>query len=166
MTPSLIIVFGLTGVGKTYVADVLKNEFGYASYNADRSLPRAMRAALFRREIITIPMRDAFLTNILRAIRRLAKKHPRLVVHQALHKDSFRKKIAEVFPDAKFILVTADTNIREGRYIKRKYFNLGLAYLRHMSALFDPPTIAHVVLTNTAKGKGAIRPQLLEFFRG
>jgi len=42
---------------------------------------------------------------------------------------------------AQFILVESNDAIREKRYMKRVYFNLGIDYLREMTKLFEAPRI-------------------------
>lgn len=156
----IIVLFGQSGAGKTFVGKLLRDTYGYHLYNADRSLPRPMRIALFKKEVITDDMREAFVANIIKRVRRLTQKHQKLAVIQTMTKEKFRKIFLQQYPNAQFILVTADTRIREERYLKRAYFNLGLSYLRHMSKLFEAPKFAHVVIVNDEDGKSQIRKYL------
>ena len=156
----LIILFGLPGAGKTYVGKVLRDEFGYFLYNADRNLPRVMRQTLYRRAPISNSMRDTFFANILKYVVSLTKNYTKVAVAQTFLKERYRKTLLKQFPYALFLLITADTPIRESRYQKRNYFNLGLAYLRSMSAGFEEPSIPHTTIVNNTQGKGKIREQL------
>lgn len=157
----LIVLFGLPGAGKTFVGKILQTDFGYTLYNADRSLPRDMRFALFQKKIISENMRGRFFRNIILKVRTLTRQHSKLVIVQTFLKDAYRKQFLQKFPDAKFLLIKAKEKTREERYVKRSYFNLGLPYLRHMSQLFEKPGAKHAIITNNEEGKAHIRQQLL-----
>jgi gluconate kinase len=123
-----------------------------------------MRQALFQKSEISNAMRTDFVQSMIRHIRQLLSKQSKLAVHQTLLKSFMREALAKEFPQATFLLVQSDTKIREERYIERKYFNLGIEYLRHMSALFDPPTGAASRLINSQDGKEEILKQLHTVF--
>jgi gluconate kinase len=152
MKSNLLIVFGKPGAGKSYVAEILEKQFGYFSYNGDDGLPQDMKDALFRKIHITDEMRRRFLENMVAEIKKLSRQHNKLVVHQTFLKENMRKKILNEFPNAWFVLVECNDNIREKRYMERKYFNLGLPYLRKMTNLFEPVHIPHGVLYNNIEG--------------
>ncbi|MBI5619487.1 AAA family ATPase [Candidatus Gottesmanbacteria bacterium] len=156
---SLLVIFGLPGAGKSYVADVLGKKFGYFVYDGDRDIPQYMRDALLNKQMITDAMRRDFLARMIASVSKLAQTHHKFAVHQTFIKEFMRKKFLEAFPHAQFILVESSNDIREKRYMKRKYFNLGLAYLRHMSELFEKPSISHYVICNNEDGSGKIMQQ-------
>lgn len=161
MKSQLIVVFGLPGAGKSYVAKVIEREFGYIHYNGDDDLPEEMKQALYEKKIITDDMRKAFIENMVASIKKLMHKETKLVVHQAFIKEFMRRQLLDAIPSTQFILVTTDNPIREKRYMKRNYFNLGLPYLRHMSALFEPVRIPHLTIYNNKEGSSEITPQLM-----
>lgn len=156
----IIVLFGQSGAGKTFVGKILRETYGYHLYNADRSLPRVMRRALFQKEIITDDMRDAFFLNVQKRVRQLTKKYQKITLVQTFIKEKYRKYFLQQFPNTKFILITANITNRESRYMKRGYFNLGLSYLRQMSKLFEKPAIPHTAIVNDEDGKSQIRKQL------
>ncbi len=39
----LLVVFGLPGAGKSFVADILRESFDYVVYDGDADIPNAMR---------------------------------------------------------------------------------------------------------------------------
>ncbi|MEK7129945.1 MAG: AAA family ATPase [Patescibacteria group bacterium] len=157
---SLLVIFGLPGAGKTYAADVLGKKFGYFIYDGDTDIPEYMRDALLNKAIITDAMRREFLTRMIASITKLTQTHHKLAVHQTLIKEFMRKEFLDAFPHAQFLLVETDDVIREQRYMKRDYFNLGLPYLRHMSNLFEQPEIPHIIIENGTDGEKAILAQL------
>ena len=155
----LMIVFGLPGAGKSYVADVLSKSFGFTHYNGDTDIPKDMRDALWRKEKITDDMRRQFIANMIASIKKMTNTEKKLVIHQTFLKEFMRKQFLAAFPKVQFLLVETPPVLREQRYMKRKYFNLGLEYLRHMSALFEPVKIPHSVITNSKDGKEDIEGQ-------
>lgn len=157
---SFLVIFGLPGAGKSYVADILGKKFGYFVYDGDADIPKRMREALFKKQTITDPMRREFLTRMIASVRKLTQTHHKLAVHQTFIKEFMQKAFLDAFPYATFLLITAPDAVREQRYRKRKYFNLGLDYLRHMSNLFEQPKIPHVVIKNSESGTKAILAQL------
>lgn len=166
MNRRLLVIFGKPGSGKSYVADVAARDFGFFSYNGDTDIPQNMNDALFQKKEITDTMRQEFLDAMITSITSLSKTHDNLVVHQTFIKEFMRKKVFDTFPHATFILVEADDAIREKRYMKRKYFNLGLSYLRHMTDLFEPVEILHATLINNNEGETHITGQLEKIIRG
>jgi gluconate kinase len=161
MNNHLLIVFGKPGSGKSYAAEILTHSFGFVAHDGDDDIPPRMKQALMKKAEITDDMRMSFLANMIASVNKFSLRHNRLVLHQTLLKEYMRDAIHNAFPEAKFILVETDDTIREQRYLKRKYFNLGLAYLRHMSALFDPVNQPHTVILNNEDGVEGIRKQLI-----
>ncbi len=109
-------------------------------------------------------MRTEFVATLIASVARLSRSHPKLAVHQTFIKEFMRRSVLRAFPHAKFLLVEADAAIRETRYRKRKYFNLGLAYLRHMCALFEQPVVPHTIIHNSSDGPVNVIHQLTSFF--
>jgi gluconate kinase len=156
----LLIIFGKPGAGKSYVAEILQKQFGYFSFNGDDALPADMKKKLFKKEKITDDMRDRFADHMIAMINTLISQHTYLVVHQTFLKEFMRKMLLEVFPDAQCILIECDDTVREQRYMKRGYFNLGLPYLRLMTDLFEPAGIPHKTINNNKNGTTDILNQL------
>ncbi|MEK7119732.1 MAG: AAA family ATPase [Patescibacteria group bacterium] len=166
MSHHLLIIFGKPGAGKSYVADIAAHSFGYFSHNGDTDIPTDMKDALFQKKEITDTMRRQFLDTMITSITTLLKTHDNLAVHQTFIKKFMRKKVLDAFPYAKFILVEADDAIREKRYMKREYFNLGLPYLRRMTDLFEPVQISHTIVKNNDEGAENVTAQLEKIIRG
>lgn len=160
MKKTILIVFGKPGAGKSYVAEILEKQFGYYSFNGDDALPTDMKEKLFHKGTITANMRSRFLANMIDSIKKLARQHNKLIVHQTFLREFMRKQIIDALPDAKFLLVETDDAIREKRYMKRKYFNLGLAYLRRMTGLFEQIHIPHLTIQNNIEGPQHIMEQV------
>jgi len=155
-----VILFGLPGAGKTFAGEILRSRFGYHIYNGDESLTRAMKQRIDDELPLTDAMRDEFFTALIEQVWRLSETHTRLAVPQTFIKEKYRQQFLRAFPDALFVLVTADDAVREKRLAERWKLPLGEAYARQLASLFEPPRIAHRVVTNNANGEDAITGQL------
>ena len=156
----LIVLFGNSGAGKSYVADILTKRFGYFSYNGDTALPKNMKEKILERSDVTTDMRRRFVKNIIDEIRNLSNIYDHIALHQALIKEHMRKQIWREYPDAIFIWVVCDEAILKKRYLKRSYFNLGLEYLQVMMDAFEKPKHPHYVIRNDSDGSEKIIEQL------
>jgi len=156
----LFVFFGLPGTGKTFSAKVAKKYFGYHLYDGDNDLTIEMHTAIQKKASITDDMRTNFFTNLILSVKKLQKKHDKLLVHQTFIKEKYRKQFLIAIPDTKFILVKTDIKIREKRLNERKTFPLEENYARRMSSLFDEPDIPYAILYNNADGEELIKEQL------
>lgn len=166
MQSSLLVVFGLPGAGKSYVAEILGKKFNYFVYDGNNDIPKHMRDILNKKGPITDAMRKAFVANMTASVGKLLQTRGKLVIHQAFIKEFMRTQFLEAFPNAQFILVQSPDSIREQRYMKRQYFNLGLAYLHHMSGLFETPKIPHTTIYNKEDGIDELERQIGKTIRG
>ncbi len=156
---TLFITFGLPGAGKSYVARVF-NEFGFFVHDGDDDLTDEMKIAIATQKPINDAMRDAFFDQIIQSIYQLKPIHPRLVVAQTFIKEKYRLRVREHFPEAQFILVEADTNVRETRLAHRSHQMLDMDYARKMSTIFEPPRIDHLIIDNDGNGENSIKQQI------
>lgn len=157
---NLIVLFGLPGSGKSYLAKILKEKHDFIIFDGDDCLPQDMKQALFQRQLISEEMRQRFNQAMLTKLAQLYKKTKKLVFMQTLLKDDFRQTIFVKYPSANFLLVTSDENIRELRYQKRQSFNLGLDYLRKICQIFESISVPHSKIDNTNEGEKGIIQQL------
>ena len=148
----MIILFGPTGAGKTYVGKLLQKDFGYYFYDGDTDLTDAMKLALNRMKPITDTMRNRFIARLLTSIDRLSHSHSKLAVAQTFIKEKYRLTLLKRHPQAKFILIKTKQAIRYRRRKKRADYPWSEAYVKKMDALFEPPKISHLTLTNDNTG--------------
>jgi len=156
----IYIVFGLPGVGKTFVGKILEKDFGFYQHDGDVDLPDDMRLTLSQNGKVTDDMRDEFFQNILGSLERLDKKYKNIVVAQTFIKEKYREWVLEKFPKAKFLLVVTPDDIRESRLGKRIDYPLDLEYSRQMVMNFDEPHIPHIRLDNSQEGAESVKEQL------
>src|SRR5687767_12930795 len=143
----LIFLFGHPGVGKNYVGDVLEQHFDYYFWDADLALTTEMKEYIHKKQIFTQEMRDQFVQIIIKEIAKLLETHKNLVVAQALYKEKNRKQLAKIFPDAKFILIQAQSDNIIAR-LKRRNNTIDQAYAEMIQSQFEKPLISHSLIIN------------------
>ncbi len=158
----VFVLFGLPGVGKTYVGKVFEEEFGFYVHEADLDLPGEMRVRLEGGLPVTDEMRGEFFGRVVGSVRRLIEEHENVVVTQTFIRERYREFFLREVASARFVLVTADTDIREKRLGGRKEFPLDPEYARKMAEMFERPRIAHKVIVNNVEGREEVLRQVRE----
>lgn len=158
----LFIFFGLPGAGKTFSAKVAEKYFGYHLYDGDNDLTREMHNAIEKQKKISDEMRDVFFTNLIQSVKELEEKYERLIIHQTFIKEKYREQFLKALPETTFVLVQADTKIREKRLDERTIYPLDKEYARKMTMLFGEPKIPHMTLHNNEEGEESLKKQLVE----
>ncbi|OGH20379.1 MAG: hypothetical protein A3D74_01055 [Candidatus Levybacteria bacterium RIFCSPHIGHO2_02_FULL_37_13] len=147
----LLIVFGLPGAGKTYVGNLLRDEFGFYFYEGDRDLTDEMQQALKEKKLFNDSMRDVFFKNLIGKVSQLHKTKKHLVVAQTFIKEKYRNRLLKSLPHARFILVQTENALREKRFLQRN--DLDLNYVKGMVKLFEKPNVEHFKIENNTDGK-------------
>ncbi len=156
------VFFGLPGAGKTFSANIAGKYFGYHLYDGDKDLTSEMQTAIEKQATITDDMRDIFFNNIIQSAKNLQRKYEKVIIHQTFIKEKYRHKFFEALPETKFVLVTADREIREKRLKERKTYPLEENYARKISLLFDEPNIPYTILYNNTDGEEFLKEQMQE----
>jgi len=157
---SLLILFGPTGAGKTFVGQLLKQKLNYHFYDGDTDLTPEIKKALNNMQPITSLMRDQFINRLLSSIGSLQQKHSKLVVAQAFIQEKHRQQLLKKFPQAQFILINTPQTIRHQRRKKRALYPWSQAYVSKMDRLFEAPKIKHLKLSNSISGQQQLVNQL------
>ena len=155
----LIVLFGLPGAGKSYVGRLLRDEFGYYLHEADDDIPADYKRDVAAGQVVSDARRDAYHRLLVECVAALRAAHPRLAVAVPLLRDKHRHWLAERFPDAVFILVTCAAGPWEARLAGRTH-TVGLDYARKVVSLYEPPTLPHATLDDSAEGAAPLREQL------
>jgi gluconate kinase len=147
--PCLLVMFGLPGAGKTYVARQL-TRFGFHVHDADDDLPQDMRSAIAHAMPVTVDMRDRFMSAVREHALQLTNRHPRVVIAQTFLKQIHRDAFVSLFPTALFVLVTAEQNLRITRLEQRTRQPLEPGYAHAMVTAFDPPVALFATIINNS----------------
>ncbi|MDZ7587323.1 MAG: shikimate kinase [Patescibacteria group bacterium] len=161
---SLIILFGPTGAGKTYIGKLLQQKFNYYFYDGDNDLTTEMKQALNSMQTITDRMRQKFITRLIKSTFKLAAKHKNTVIAQTFIKDKYRQQLLKKLPHAQFILIKTQTNIRYQRRQKRADYPWDKTYVKKMDAIFETPKIPHQIITNNYAGSDNLKSSLQSLF--
>jgi gluconate kinase len=152
-------LFGLPGAGKSFVGELLRDEFGFHLHEADDDIPDDYRRLVQAGHVVGDDRRDAYHRLLLDRIAALAAQHPRLAVAVPLLRQKHRDWIRARFPAAAFILVTCEPARWEARLAGRTH-TVDAGYARKVLPLYEPPTLPHFTLDNTPDGAGRLREQL------
>lgn len=155
----ILVLFGKPGAGKTYVGNVLKEDFGFFFYEGDSDITLPMKKRLEEKKLFTSTMRKLLFNNLAQNISRLRRRYKKLVVSQTFIKEKYRKEFLQQFPNTLFVLIETDNKIREERLSKRRTLN-DILFLRRMAKAFEEPKVKHAVLLNNRQGKESVKKQL------
>lgn len=149
-----LLLFGPIGSGKSYIGELLAQDFGLHYHDADRDLPAEALEAIGRHEPFTEAMREQFLERIIARIRGLAIAHPRFVVAQALFRNHQRARLLEAFPSLQLVWVRSSPEQIAERLRARTGHIASSYYATTINPGFELPTVPHLVLDNIADPDG------------
>jgi gluconokinase len=156
----MLVLFGLPGAGKSVAGQLLRDDFSYHFHEADDDIPADYRARVAAGEVVSDAMRDDYHRLLLDRLAELSVAHPKLAVAAPLLRDKHRQWMLEHFPDARLVWVTCETAVWETRLAARPGHAISLDYARRVRSLWEPPTVPHLTLDNTAEGLDALRRAL------
>ncbi len=155
----IIILFGLPGVGKNYIGDLLSKKYNFYFYDADKAMTSKVKELIKQNQIVSDKDREECFNIVVEKINTLAKKHQNIVIGQALLKNKHRLFFKKKFPRAIFILVKANSEIRGIRVANRKH-HVSKEYAKKVKHLFEKSTIDNYVIENHGMGDKNITQQL------
>lgn len=150
MRPTLIILFGLPGVGKTAAGELLARDFGFDFVDADDLMTDKIREQLSDpdSEVAAEAARDAWYGRIVAALAQRIAFSGRVAFAQALIQQKHRDLLRAHFPFAKFVLIEADGAALQQRLADRDHF-LPPERAAALRAFFEPVAGAYVVVDNS-----------------
>ena len=160
MPPALVVLFGLPGAGKSFAGRLLRDECGYHLHEADDDIPADYKRDVAAGQVVSDERRDAYHRLLIERVAELRAAHSRLALAVPLLRDKHRHWLAARFPDAVFVLVACSPGPWEARLAARTH-TVGLDYARKVVALYEPPTLPHATLDDSAEGAESLRAQLV-----
>ncbi len=145
----VLVLFGLPGVGKSFVSRILANRYNFISYEADDDLTPEMIEAIRLEQVFTTAMRHHFFNIVINKLRYLQRNHPRIVMTQAIAKEQNRIQVLEGISAAKFIHVQANMNNIKNR-LKLRNDWVSEEYAEKIRQIFEIPKIFHQQIDNNA----------------
>ena len=144
----LVILFGLTGAGKSYIGNLIASHFGFFYKDGDDWLSEDMVSSISKNEPFTQEMIYNFTSSIIKNIASLfAKGHKNIVISQALYRQKNRQQILDAFPGAIFIQIDAKPEVIAQR-LKSRANNVDSKYAALIRKYFEPMSTAAVVNNN------------------
>ncbi len=145
----LIMLFGLSGSGKNYVGEILKNKFNYFFWDADEALTEEMKQCIKNKKSFTQEMRDRYFSIVIDKIKSLHNIYPNLVISQALYRNINRRQILSAFPDVFFIQIATTNELIIKRLRSRGDF-IDEGYADLISKNFEEPSMMFATITNNS----------------
>jgi len=145
----IIIVFGLSAAGKTYIGKVLQEYFAFHHEDADQWLPKEMQEYVHQKKLFSLEMLDDYTKIIIDKIDKLKQNNSHLVISQALYRQKNREQIQQYFPLQKIIFLQAEAN--DGiihQRIKERGDWVNQTYAKEMQSYFQPMPNAEIIANN------------------
>ncbi len=143
-----LFLFGLSGVGKSFLTNYLSMNHGFYQYEADDDLTPAMKKAIRDKTHFTEEVRDEFFQIVANRVLELQKVHKRLAVSQAAYKNIHRKYLLERIPNLELVWVQASDKVLVERIRMRDGLGISEDYARIIRANFEDPDMEVLEILN------------------
>lgn len=142
----IVIVFGVSGAGKTTIGKLLAEQLGWQFYEADDFHPRANIEKMHSGRPLTDEDRWPWLERLRQQIpRSLAAKENAVLACSAL-KRAYRERL-RVSDDVKFVFLRGDYGLIENQLRHRRGHFMNPALLKSQFADLEEPAAGEDVLT-------------------
>ncbi|ALO47280.1 gluconokinase [Pseudohongiella spirulinae] len=161
-TTSAWLLFGLSGSGKNYVADVLASHYGWPVYHADDDITPAMRRALAEARPFTEQMRDEFFQLLadkinarLQAAQDGSTPTGPLLVTQGVYKNRHRHYLQSRIPGLRLLWIDALPQVIDRR-LESRCEGISADSARALVKDFEAPAVACARLQNNSDAENII----------
>ncbi len=163
-----VVVFGLSGSGKSFLSRILHEDMGYRWLRSDvirKELagidPYHKAVSDFGEGIYTEDMTRRVYEEMLRRAKELVERGERVVLDATFLKRWQREAVKELFPNAFFILAVAEEEeikrrLKDRRDVSDADYEIYLAQKR----IFEPPQEVEVVEINTQRSREDLKALL------
>jgi gluconokinase len=139
MVPTIIIVMGVSGAGKTTVGRQLAEALGWEFLDGDDFHPPANVARMARGEPLTDADRDPWLDRLQAFIaQRLAAGEPAVLAASALKRD-YRRRLHTGDRRVALVFLRGDYDLIQSRLGRRRDHYMPPALLKSQFATLEPP---------------------------
>jgi len=148
----IIFLFGLPGVGKNFLGDLISKKYGLPFYDGDNEMGAEAKKLISEGKIIPQKLRDEYFQKIIYNMLLLKDTSKVSIVVQTLAKEENRKQLLDIFKDdIKFVFLTADKQTILRRLKARKNHIVKPEYLETVITYYEDPDIPHIAI-DTGKG--------------
>ncbi len=161
----VVVIFGLSGSGKSFLSRILHEEFGYEWLRSDvirKELagkdPHESARADFGKGIYTQDMTKRVYQEMVERAKSLVSKGKRVVLDATFLKRWQRDLVRRNFKDALFILATADEEEIKRRLSSRKdVSDADFSIYLKQKEVMEPPSEVDYIEINTQKSREELR---------
>ncbi len=133
----IVFLFGLPGVGKTYIGQLMQQRLGAFFWDGDEALTREMRETVSREEAFSEAMTQALTSTLIHKIKDLQAENDFIVVSQAMLRESDRQFFRQCFDDIQFLYISCGHEQLNERIAKRADM-VSVSYLEKLISAFEP----------------------------
>lgn len=148
MNERTIFLFGLAGVGKSFLANYISKKYAYFAYEGDEDITEDMKQAIKNNSHFTNEILDDFFKIVSEKIVKLQKEHSHIVVSQGLYRNRHRQYLKKQIPELELVWLKAD----EGTLLERLKSRMGLEvsadYADKIKKNFELPTLDVLEIEN------------------
>jgi len=149
-----LFLFGLAGVGKSYLAKYLSAHHGFYQYEGDDDVTPAMRQAIETGQHFTNEMRAEFVGILANKILELQRTHEKIVVSQGLYKNAHRKYLLDNVPNLQLVWVKASDAVMLERIKARGGVEITEEYAKSIRVNFEEPDMEVLEVVNDGDVEG------------
>ncbi len=145
--PPAILLFGVAGVGKSYLGALLAEKLRVFHYELDNDLTEEMKLAIQEGREFTDPMRDRFFSVVGARMRQVLAEHPNTIFTQGVYKERHREYLRHLIPGLECIWVDAPENVIIDR-LKLRGTAVSGEYARLIHRNFESPVQGRVFIND------------------
>jgi len=134
----IVVVMGVSGVGKTTIGSALARELGWRFIDADRYHPSANVAKM----AAGIPLADEDRWPWLETLNRLVKKEKNAVLACSALKEAYRSRITEGLARFEIVYLHGSFELIRARLVERPHHYMPASLLASQFATLEPPARA------------------------
>lgn len=145
----IVVLFGLAGVGKNFVGQLLAQETQSHFWDADEAITDEMQHCIDNKISLSQEIRDRYFDAVMARAAALQSKHRHVIIAQAFYRNKNRQDFIDRFSDIVFVHVEASLETIMQR-LKARNNMIDGEYANRLSVNFEKPEHLFVAILNEA----------------
>ena len=141
----IVVVMGVSGVGKTTIGDALARELGWRFFDADEYHPPQNVAKMAAGEALDDEDRKPWLERLNRELWQLDARGEDAVLACSALKEKYRRRLADGIKRLEWVYLKGDFELIDSRLARRRHRYMPASLLRSQFEALEPPQRAIVV---------------------